>query len=501
VKRLAIFFGLALLTVGPLGASAAARVPLAGDLDPTFGSGGTVSQSPVGGINAIAVQPDGKMVVVGESALARYLPDGSLDSSFGNGGYVATGFAAHVLALQPDGKIVVAGSSGPVSDTVLSEFTLARYDPNGSLDTTFGTGGITNTVVPEPTHYCGSWCGWNAGAGALAILPGGDILAAGTVWGGPDPAPPDVPGMSAFFALARYAPDGSLDPTFGDAGIVQTVVERDGGLAATLRGIALQPDEKIVATGSAFYGGHGIDDETMALARYEPDGSLDPSFGTAGVATTDLRRLYGGGPPVLQRGKVLVAGWILRNTTTGWTTFPVLARFTTGGGLDSTFGQHGFAEIGAHTKGTPTAMLAQNDGKILVADSYPQGRSTLARLLPNGRLDTSFGRGGLVPFQAQPSSLALQADGKVLIAGALANGGVLARLVGGNNCVVPDLRGEAVSKAGAALARSYCRRGSISKRFSSKVARGRVISTAPGRGTRLPRAAKIHLVVSKGRAR
>jgi uncharacterized delta-60 repeat protein len=403
VRRLPILVGLAVVSLAVLGVSSAANAPLAGDLDPTFGTGGMVTTglgSSSHGLGGIAVQSDGKIVVVGSGSVVRYLSDGSLDSSFGNGGNVATGFDADALALQPDGKIVVAGSRGPVSDTIPSEFTLARYDVNGSPDASFGTDGLTNTVIPEPAPFCGSWCGWNAGARALAVLHGGDILAAGTVWGGPDPAPPDSPGWSSFFALARYTHDGSLDPTFGDAGIVQTVVERDGGLAATLSGIALQRDGKVVATGSAFYGGHGIDDQTMALARYEPDGSLDPGFGTAGEATTNLRRLYGGGPPMLQHDKILVAGWILRNTTSGWTTFPVLARFTASGRLDSTFGDHGFAEIGAHTIGAPSAMLAQNDGKILIAESYPQGRSAVARLLPNGRLDASFGRGGLVPFQA-----------------------------------------------------------------------------------------------------
>jgi hypothetical protein len=146
-------------------------------------------------------------------------------------------------------------------------------------------------------------------------------------------------------------------------------------------------------------------------------------------------------------------------------------------------------------------MLTQSDGKILIAEySYP-GHSTVVRLLPNGRLDTSFGRRGRVSFDDQVSSLALQADRKVLVGGVNGDAGMLTRLIGGNNCVVPDLRGKTVSKAGASLAKSYCRRGSISKRFSSKVARGRVIATAPTHGTLLPGGATIRLVVSKGKLR
>jgi uncharacterized delta-60 repeat protein len=506
VKRLAILCGLALLALGPLGVSSAARLPLAGGLDPTFGSGGAVTQSAGSSIGGIAVQRDGKIVVVGRSVFARYNPDGSLDPSFGSGAYAAIGFAADAVALEPDGKIVVAGSAGPVNDAVLSEFALARYDANGSLDASFGTDGIAKTVIPEPTPYCG-WCGWNAGAAALAVLPGGDIVAAGTVWGGPDPAPPDSPGWSSFFALTRYTPDGSLDSTFGDAGIVQTAFNQGFGfgLAPELSGIAVQPDGKIVATGSASFGGHGVDEETMVLARYEPDGALDAGFGAAGTATTDLRRLYGGGPPTLQRGRILVAGWTLRRTASGWTYFPLLARYEASGRLDSTFGTRGFAQIDAHTEGGAlggaNAILAQHDGKILVADSYTQGPPTVARLLPNGRLDPSFGRGGLVAFRGQPSSLALQANGKVLVAGVRANAGTLVRLIGGNNCVVPELRGKTVSQARASLVKSYCRRGSVSRRFSSKVKRGRVISAAAARGARLAGGTKIQLLVSKGRAR
>jgi hypothetical protein len=119
---------------------------------------------------------------------------------------------------------------------------------------------------------------------------------------------------------------------------------------------------------------------------------------------------------------------------------------------------------------------------------------TVLRLLPDGRLDTSFGRRGIVSLNAALSSVALQPDGKILV-----GGGELGRLVGGNNCVVPDLRGRTVGKASAILERSYCQRGSISKRFSRSVTRGRVISTALQRRARLPSGARVNLVVSKGK--
>jgi uncharacterized delta-60 repeat protein len=473
MKRLASLCGLALLTLGPLGVSSAARLPLAGDLDPTFGSGG-LAQSPGLGIGAIAVQPDGKIVVAnGSFALARYLPDGSLDPSFGAGGHVETDAGAGslgALALQPDGKIVVAGSSAYGSP---NKFTLARYDSNGSLDSSFGTDGITTTAVPNSLDA--SWSPEGAGVAALAVLPDGSVLAAGSArWHGPDLYEED-----GEFVLARYMPAGSLDPTFGDGGIAET------GGDADLGGMVVLPDGKIVATGTTF-GGHPDYPHKIALAGYEPDGSVDFIF--------DRAVTYGrlsGGPSTLQHGKIVVAGSIQDYRKT----FPVVARYKANGLIDKTFGRHGYSEV-KRTQFAPDAVVTQKDGKILVVGSTNLG-GTVLRLLPNGRLDPSFGGRGIVSLDPGTSSLALQRDGKILVGG----GTDLDRLIGGNNCVVPDLRGKAVAKAGATLARSYCRLGSVSKRFSSKVPPGGVISTTPAPGARLPGGAKIHLVVSKGKPR
>jgi uncharacterized delta-60 repeat protein len=474
---LAICFGPTRPALG-LGVRSAAHRPLAGSLDPSFGSGGIVKGS--GGTEGIAVQPDGRIVVAAVGSVVRYLPDGSLDSSFGDGGRVATGFNAYAVALQPDGKIVVAGSSGPVSDAVGSEFAVARYDPDGTPDTSFGPGGIATTVIPEPSG-CGGSSG--AAANALAVLPGGEILAAGSAsWDDCDVLP------ASQWALVRYTSAGSLDPAFGDGGIVQTSFVAQDELA----GIAVQSDGEIVATGSAGLAGHGgIDIAEMALARYEPDGSLDPGFGSGGKATTNPKRYFVGGPPTFQHGKILVAGATIDGD--GFIRSSVLARYGASGRLDSTFGHRGFATIG-HLKGAPSAMLAQKDGKIAIAEYA--SHSKVVRLLPNGRLDSSFGKGGIVSLGGG-SALALQPDRKILV-GAHGGASTLARLIGGNNCVVPNLGGKTVSKASGKLEHSYCRRGRISKRFSRKVMRGRVISTAPRRGTRLPGGTKVELVVSRG---
>ena len=485
MKRQAIFFGLAFLALSLLGVSSAANLPLAGSLDPSFGDGGVVTRSLGSGedpfIGGIAVQPDGKIVVAGGSSpgdhgllLARYLPDGLPDPSFGDGGYVETQVGvwafAESIALQPDGKIVVAGGSYQGDDNVLEEFTLARYNPNGSLDTSFGTDGITNTVIPEqpePTLDTPE----SATARTLAVLPDGDLLAAGSsVWD------ESFKSDKTSFALARYTPDGSLDPTFGDGGIVQTASPGVGV------GIAIQPDGEVVAS------------EGNALNGYGPTGSLNLAFDSNPELRSDDAL-------TLQGGKIVVAGTSPHKRHTPW--FLVVARYKTNGRIDSTFGAHGHAEIMSVRGFLPTAVLTQTDGKILIAwwgianDQQLQGG--VARLLPNGRLDPSFGTGGVVRLPIQVLALALQADQKILVGGGNGNAWTLDRLLGGNNCVVPGLRGETVSKARAALTKSYCTTGDISKVYSNKVARGRVISTAPLRGERLLGGTKVDLTVSKGK--
>jgi uncharacterized delta-60 repeat protein len=190
-----------------------------GDLDPSFGTGGTVTTAfGTSGTSAyaIALQGDGKIVAAGGTglqdafALARYNPDGSLDKTFGTGGLVMTGInelaGVNAVAVQEDGKIVVAGSSGGVQGF----FTLARYNPDGRLDKTFGAGG--------PVF------GTSGSANALALQGDGKIVAAGST-------------ENTTFALVRYNPDGILDGTFGTGGTVTTAFGTSGSSASA---VALQ---------------------------------------------------------------------------------------------------------------------------------------------------------------------------------------------------------------------------------------------------------------------
>src|SRR5262249_3202910 len=175
------------------------------------------------------------------------------------------------------------------------------------------------------------------------------------------------------------------------------------------------------------------------------------------------------------------------------------ARYKSSGQLDPKFGTHGYTEI-KQVVGLPDAVLNQKDGKLLIASGprTDQGPPAVVRLLRNGRLDSHFGRGGIVSFGDGVTALASQEDGKILV-GRGYNEWALDRLIGGNNCVVPGVRSDTVTRAVAALKSSYCSRGRISTRYSGKVARGRVISTLPTRGARLPGGAVVGLVVSRGR--
>ena len=222
-----------------------------GDLDPTFGIGGMVTtdlKRSTDIANAVAVQVDGKLVVVGTSykqndysdedfVVTRYNTNGTLDNTFGVGGKVRTDFPGLAavpssVVIQTDGKIVVAGGAFPLF-TFLGNFEVVRYNSNGSLDTSFGNGGIVTTTFPEGSY-----------ASDVALQPDGKIIAAGTVF------VDFIPGESSNtdFALARYNPDGTPDATFGNGGQVSTDFV---GLEDDAFSVLIQPDGKIVAVGSA----------------------------------------------------------------------------------------------------------------------------------------------------------------------------------------------------------------------------------------------------------
>ena len=251
-----------------------------GTLDPSFGTGGKVTTD-FAGSGAIAVQPDGKLVAAGAAtindqvdfALARYNSDGTLDTSFGTAGRVTTDFGgrwegASSIALQGDGKIVVAGTTEVGQ---FAAFAVARYNSNGTLDTNFGSGGKVITGFANDTDRV-ALGPVSAQAYSVAVQPDGRIVATGYA---------NVDGEEDF-ALVRYNANGTLDATFGAGGKVITEFGRlqQGFSYAFGNSIAVQSGGKIVVAGEAYISSGLVLNRDFALARYNSNGTLDTSFGT-----------------------------------------------------------------------------------------------------------------------------------------------------------------------------------------------------------------------------
>jgi uncharacterized delta-60 repeat protein len=394
-----------------------------------FGTAGKV-RTDFGGddsANALAIQPDGKIIAAGRTgpafALARYTRDGRLDRRFGSGGRVVTDFGAPAgkdalllqhgaaaVAIEGDGKIVAAGGRG-------SDFALARYLPDGRLDPTFGEGGKVVTDIPAHPRRFAEFL--ERGANAVAIQPDGKIIAAGA--------------GAQSFALARYTWDGRLDRSFGSGGEVFTDF---GGHPPQVEdyaeALAVQADGKIIAAG-------GRSGELFELARYLPNGHLDPGFGRGGRVVTNRGD---SGYDVVQAlalqpdGKVIAAGG--RGPR-----FPAvtLARYTATGQLDRSFGGGGPANGRANGA---NAVALERDGRIVVAGVDNQmdletGGPTvyhlaLIRYRRDGRLDPTFGKRsepwavGSVQTRVElgratdldnllVTAVAIQGAGKIVVAG------------------------------------------------------------------------------------
>ena len=496
----------------PAGVRTTALSARAGGLDPTFGAGGKVVTDfgQHDGIEDLAVQRDGKIVAVGATgnpttpdqfALARYRGDGSLDPSFGAGGKLTTAFGhASAVALQSDGKIVAAGVAG--GGPTGADIALARYNADGSLDPSFGAGGKVVTDFNST----------NEGADGLAIQPDGRLVVVG--WTRPFGTYAENPND---FALARYNPNGSLDPSFDGDGKVSTGFTP--GWADEGDGIALAPDGKIVATGRgtpAGRSGPGVID----VARYNADGSLDTSFdGDGRVVGAPSPDNGAFGVVVQPDGKVVVAGFV---SGTSWPTRLALVRYTVRGKLDSTFGSGGVATTDVLPRSGALAqdLVRQPDGKFVAAGITYSGEPNewafaVARFERSGRPDASF-HGGAVStdFGARDAAqgLALQPDGKIVVGGfsahqlpsegTTAEDFALARYLGAPpRCKVPNVRGRKLYVARAAITKAHCRVGTVRRKASKKVKRGRVISQSPRAGMSLPNESKVNLVVSRGRKR
>ncbi|HEU4743079.1 MAG TPA: Ig-like domain-containing protein [Meiothermus sp.] len=348
---------------------------------------------------AMAVQPDGKIVLAGQTgsdiAVVRLNRDGTPDPSFDRAGKAITDVGgsavAYAVALQPDGKIVVAGSATVNGSG--RDFVLVRYDPDGSLDASFDGDGKVITAFGTDSDQ----------AYALLIQPDGKIVAGGESNQG---------GSGVDFALARYNPDGSLDSSFDTDGKVTTAIGL-GGKRDSIYGLALQTvqgESRIVAVG-----GEG----DFVLARYTASGGLDETFGEGGKVKGLFNSSIGAARAVVVRGnRVLVAGGIGNDFA--------MVRLLASGSPDAAFGTDGrvVTPVSSTNWDEARALAVNAEGKILLGGwMYEVGSSgnfALVRYSESGQLDASFGGDGTVvtPVAApgkpdQAMAMALQPDERI----------------------------------------------------------------------------------------
>jgi len=391
-----------------------------GDLDMFFGNSGKVTTilGKGGDGNAIAIQPDGKIVVAGTAltsnnndfAVIRLNSDGSLDTSFDGDGKVITDFSqtqdyGYAVAIQSDGKIVVAGTSGSflLGGT---DFALVRYNTDGSLDTSFDGDGKLKTDFGTSIDY-----GY-----AVAIQTDGKIVVAG------------APG----FLLARYNTDGSLDTSFDGDGKVITAF----GISATARTVVIQSNGKIVAAGSTFNGTNN----DFALIRYNADGSLDTSFDGDGKVATNFGNSHDSvnAVAIQSDGRIIAVGESGMSSEYDF----AVARYNTDGSPDASFDTDGKVTTNFGSRDLALAVAVQLNGKIVVAGVGPG--FALARYNADGSLDISFDGDGKVTTAFSTNSgaraVAIQPDGKIVAAGYSNNGSefnfAVARYIG--DAVAPN---------------------------------------------------------------
>jgi uncharacterized delta-60 repeat protein len=391
--------------IGPVAVAALVLVGVAGaapgDLDPSFGDGGIVTTS-IGTFGAEASslvrQEDGKLVAAGwvwagsqsDFALVRYRRNGALDKSFGLDGIARRSFSdqdrANALAIQADGKLVAAGTARVQPSVIV------RYTRNGNLDTSFDGDGI---VRPD----------FEFQPFALAVQADGKIVAAGLTY----------QGVNGRFALLRLDEDGSVDETFGDHGVV---VAQVGRRSSTPYALVVQADGKLVAAGRGKPRGTG--DTAFALARFNPDGSLDPTFGGDGKVITkmgpDDDRVEG--LAIQPDGKVVAAGWTGFPSVSPVRI--ALARYNADGTLDASFSGDGKVITAIGPADYARDVVVQPDGTIVAAGESSRDFALVRFNPDGTLDDTFGGDGWVTTSIGSDDAaygLILQPDGKLVAAG------------------------------------------------------------------------------------
>ncbi len=330
-----------------------------------------------------------------------YSQAGSLDTSFGYNGIVETQInyrsVGRDVAIQADGKIVVAGDSKTYSTVYI---TVTRYNIDGSLDPTFDLDGIVTTSAAP-------WV--RSVATGVALQSDGKIVVVGN--------------SDTGFVVLRYQDNGSLDTSFGLAGIVISPIA-----SADAKSVAIQSDGKIVVAGS-IYDGSNFD---FMISRYHSDGSVDSTFDLDGMVITAIGEGFDGARSVAIQvdGKIVVAG----PSSVGACT---ILRYNTNGALDTTFDSDGMATTIIALGFSANSVALQSDGKIVATGNSYNGQYSvfaLARFNTNGALDTTFDTDGVVTTSflagdGAASSVAIQGDGKIVVAGSIWYDGSYANFV------------------------------------------------------------------------
>lgn len=384
-----------------------------GTLDQTFDSNGIVTTffaSNDSDGEAIVEQTDNKVVLVGTSdspnsqslRVLRYESDGQIDVTFGTGGSVLlsnTESVGRAVVMQPDGKILVAGSAVGLND---NDMIVARLNSDGTFDTSFGTSGIALIDAGNGENLCES----------MVLQADGKIVLGGSAFNGND----------ADMLIVRLNNDGTIDATFGTAGAVFIDKDTEDNVGEFIQ---LQGDGKIVLAGTHYVSGSG----DFMVARVNADGTMDSGFGTNGVVTSDvvLGNDESSGCALQTDGKIVVHGTAVINVGPSSTEDFCTIRYNTDGSLDSGFGTAGIVTTALGTDGEAagTSVAVTVNGQIVVAgDALVNGESqfAMARYMADGTLDGTFGTGGKVLTEIGPNEdlcngMTLQADGQILLAG------------------------------------------------------------------------------------
>lgn len=401
-----------------------------GILDSAFGSQGIIISDIDEGdvMSAMVIQPDQKILVAGnvgevqgigalnDIVVVRYLADGTYDQYFGIGGimHVNPGYEFHffsceAMVIQPDGKIVIVGNVSYINEITfeyIEDIFLARLDTKGFVDSTFGSGGIVIT----------DFGGDSENACCVLLQEDDKIVIGGTSQESP---------IGSGFVISRFESDGEVDVNFGTEGLVKTFIQTN---SIPYYG-AIQPDGKIIFAGitsNSYLSGD------FAIVRYLENGTLDNLFGSGGIVQTDLLGKNLNNIPlgmVLEPdGKITLGGYADFRPAKSHIG---IARYNPDGNLDESFGSNGVLEFSLGTKSHVGAIARQPDGKYLFVGSSNVIDSTetwlLARLNHQGDLDSTFGNQGFILTNLEgeveyATEMLIQNDTRIVVGG-FNNGG------------------------------------------------------------------------------